>query len=97
MHERSGRADRQSLFAIIQGGLDLDLRAKCLDAMILRKDHIPGYAIGGLSGGEEKGTQCLSIINDGADQGMFVGKQMSSGKCEELNLVNGIKLSLSVL
>jgi len=54
-HERSGRKDRQNLFAIVQGGLDPTLRDKCLDAMIERKDHVAGFAIGGLSGGEEKG------------------------------------------
>jgi queuine tRNA-ribosyltransferase catalytic subunit len=54
-HEKSGRQDRQNLFAIVQGGLDHELRDKCLDEMIKRKDKIPGYAIGGLSGGEEKG------------------------------------------
>ncbi|KAG8932877.1 hypothetical protein FRC03_012870 [Tulasnella sp. 419] len=53
-HEKSGNATRQNLFAIIQGGLDHELRDKCLDEMIKRKDNIPGYAIGGLSGGEEK-------------------------------------------
>ncbi|GJE95477.1 queuine tRNA-ribosyltransferase family protein [Phanerochaete sordida] len=53
-HEKSGRADRQNLFAIVQGGLDPDLRDMCLDEMIARKDRVAGYAIGGLSGGEEK-------------------------------------------
>ncbi|KAH7888671.1 tRNA-guanine(15) transglycosylase-like protein, partial [Phlebopus sp. FC_14] len=53
-HERSGRKDRQNLFAIVQGGLDPTLRDQCLDAMIERKDRVAGYAIGGLSGGEEK-------------------------------------------
>lgn len=46
------KADRQNLFAIIQGGLDLNLRKLCLTEMIRR--DTPGYAIGGLSGGEEK-------------------------------------------
>lgn len=44
----------QNLFAIVQGALDLDLRRKCVEEFIKRDDHIPGYAIGGLSGGEEK-------------------------------------------
>ena len=39
----------------MQGGLDAELRDKCLDEMIARKDKVAGYAIGGLSGGEEKG------------------------------------------
>uniref|UniRef100_A0A6I8S834 tRNA-guanine(15) transglycosylase-like domain-containing protein n=1 Tax=Xenopus tropicalis TaxID=8364 RepID=A0A6I8S834_XENTR len=44
--------DRQNLFAIIQGGLDAELRRKCLQEMTKR--DVPGFAIGGLSGGEEK-------------------------------------------
>jgi tRNA-guanine family transglycosylase len=40
------------LFGIVQGGLDPKLRSICLDALIQR--NLPGYAIGGLSGGEEK-------------------------------------------
>lgn len=46
------RPDEQSLFPIIQGGLDHELRKVCLKEMIARDQ--PGYAIGGLSGGEEK-------------------------------------------
>ena len=48
----------QNLFAIIQGGLDPALREECLDEMVKRKEDVPGYAIGGLSGGEEKGRSC---------------------------------------
>uniref|UniRef100_A0A3Q1KFW1 Queuine tRNA-ribosyltransferase catalytic subunit 1 n=1 Tax=Anabas testudineus TaxID=64144 RepID=A0A3Q1KFW1_ANATE len=44
--------DKQNLFAIIQGGLNADLRKACLDEMTKR--DVPGFAIGGLSGGEEK-------------------------------------------
>lgn len=44
--------DSQNLFAIIQGGLDIELRRKCVEEMVKR--DTPGYAIGGLSGGEEK-------------------------------------------
>uniref|UniRef100_A0A8C9KR68 tRNA-guanosine(34) queuine transglycosylase n=1 Tax=Panthera tigris altaica TaxID=74533 RepID=A0A8C9KR68_PANTA len=47
------RPDKQNLFAIIQGGLDEDLRATCLEEMTKR--DVPGFAIGGLSGGESKG------------------------------------------
>lgn len=54
-HQSSGKDDVQNLFAIVQGGLDPDLRDQCLDEMIARKDKVAGYAIGGLSGGEEKG------------------------------------------
>jgi tRNA-guanine family transglycosylase len=54
-HNASGRKDRQNLFAIVQGGLDQKLRDECLEEMVKRKDEVAGYAIGGLSGGEEKG------------------------------------------
>lgn len=55
VHAASGRTDRQNLFAIVQGGLDPALRDECLEEMVKRKDGVAGYAIGGLSGGEEKG------------------------------------------
>lgn len=44
--------EKQNLFAIVQGGLDENLREKCVKEMIKR--DVPGFAIGGLSGGEEK-------------------------------------------
>lgn len=56
-HESAGKADTQNLFAIVQGGLDPKLRDRCLEEMIKRKDRVAGYAIGGLSGGEEKGKE----------------------------------------
>ncbi|XP_033029270.1 queuine tRNA-ribosyltransferase catalytic subunit 1 isoform X2 [Lacerta agilis] len=46
------KPDQQNLFAIIQGGLDPSLRSKCLEEMTKR--DVPGFAIGGLSGGEAK-------------------------------------------
>ncbi|XP_066472323.1 queuine tRNA-ribosyltransferase catalytic subunit 1 isoform X2 [Tiliqua scincoides] len=46
------KPDQQNLFAIIQGGLDPALRTKCLEEMTKR--DVPGFAIGGLSGGEAK-------------------------------------------
>lgn len=49
------RKHDQNLFAIIQGGLDVSpggLRDQCLKEMIAR--DTPGYAIGGLAGGEDK-------------------------------------------
>jgi tRNA-guanine transglycosylase len=50
--EAHSRKTEQSLFPIIQGGLDLDLRSRCIEEMVKR--DLPGYAIGGLSGGEDK-------------------------------------------
>lgn len=49
----------QNLFCIIQGGLDLDLRRECTDAMVAR--NTPGIAIGGLSGGEAKDDYCRVV------------------------------------
>src|SRR5262249_27296023 len=43
------RAD-QALFGIVQGGLDLELRRECAEAMA--KLDFPGYALGGFSVGE---------------------------------------------
>jgi len=42
----------QNLFAIVQGGLDPKLRKICTEELVKR--NLPGYAIGGLSGGESK-------------------------------------------
>lgn len=41
----------QALFGIVQGGLDLDLRSRCLDELVSL--DLPGYAVGGLSVGEK--------------------------------------------
>ncbi|EPQ66536.1 Bgt-3317 [Blumeria graminis f. sp. tritici] len=49
----------QSLFCIIQGGLDLELRRECCKEMIKR--DTPGIAIGGLSGGEAKSDYCRVV------------------------------------
>eukprot|EP01012_Entosiphon_sulcatum_P056589 TRINITY_DN80283_c0_g1_i1.p1 TRINITY_DN80283_c0_g1~~TRINITY_DN80283_c0_g1_i1.p1 ORF type:complete len:390 (+),score=52.51 TRINITY_DN80283_c0_g1_i1:274-1443(+) len=45
---------QQQLFAIIQGGLNPELRTACIEEMVKRDAHLGGYAIGGLSGGEAK-------------------------------------------
>ncbi|KAF5855856.1 hypothetical protein ETB97_008302 [Aspergillus alliaceus] len=51
--------ERQNLFCIIQGGLDLELRKKCCAEMVAR--DTPGIAIGGLSGGEAKDEFCKVV------------------------------------
>ncbi|CAI6337516.1 unnamed protein product [Periconia digitata] len=51
--------ERQNLFCIIQGGLDLDLRRQCTAEMVAR--DTPGIAIGGLSGGEAKDEYCKVV------------------------------------
>lgn len=55
--EAHGRKGEQNLFGIIQGGLDVSpggLRDICLQGMLQRDTQLPGYAIGGLAGGEDK-------------------------------------------
>ncbi|KAG5295359.1 queuine tRNA-ribosyltransferase [Histoplasma ohiense] len=52
--------EKQNLFCIIQGGLDLELRKECCKQMVER--DTPGIAIGGLSGGEAKGEFC-KVVN----------------------------------
>ena len=66
-HQEGGKQDaalgfasgpeHQNIFAIVQGGLDVSaggLREQCLEAFAQRDNHLPGYAIGGLAGGESK-------------------------------------------
>lgn len=67
-HSRPGE---QNLFAIVQGGLDVRLRDICLKGLAARDAHLPGYAIGGLAGGEDKGLfwrvidQCTAALPAG--------------------------------
>mmetsp|Transcript_1572 Transcript_1572/g.5386 ORF Transcript_1572/g.5386 Transcript_1572/m.5386 type:complete len:477 (+) Transcript_1572:87-1517(+) len=62
------RPHEQSLFGIVQGGLDPELRRVCLEGLIARGDDLPGYAVGGLAGGEDKGqfwrvvAQCTAAL-----------------------------------
>ena len=51
-----GRPTEQSLFGIVQGGLDPDLRH--ISIRQLSERDLPGYAIGGLAGGEDKSQFC---------------------------------------
>ena len=58
----------QNLFAIVQGGLDCSpggMRERCLQAMLER--NTPGYAIGGLAGGEDK-EQFWTVVEHNAQR-----------------------------
>jgi len=55
------RPSEQALFGIIQGGLDHRLRNVCVEGLRERNDHLPGYAVGGLAGGEEKHAFCKVV------------------------------------
>lgn len=50
--EANQNPDRQNLFPIVQGGIDADLRKRCLEKLVEKDAN--GYAIGGLAGGEAK-------------------------------------------
>jgi queuine tRNA-ribosyltransferase len=52
---------KQALFGIVQGGLDARLRKLCMDGLLKRDKDLPGYAIGGLAGGEEKSAFCKVV------------------------------------
>jgi tRNA-guanine transglycosylase len=62
------RPTEQNLFAIVQGGLDPRLRDLCLRGLLERDAQLPGYAIGGLAGGEDKASfwkvidQCTAAL-----------------------------------
>lgn len=50
--EANERNEDQSIFPIVQGGLQPELRKQCAEALIKR--DVRGFAVGGLSGGESK-------------------------------------------
>jgi queuine tRNA-ribosyltransferase len=57
-HEESGRADRQSLFGIVQGGVYEDMRIE--SSQFVSDMNLPGVAIGGVSVGEP--TEWVSTV-----------------------------------
>ena len=54
------RRDGQALFGIDQGGLDADLRRRCLDGLL--EIGFDGYAVGGLSVGERR-DEMLGVLD----------------------------------
>ncbi len=50
------RPEEQALFGIVQGGVHLDLRRTCAEALVAL--DLPGYAIGGVSVGEGHELMC---------------------------------------
>jgi queuine tRNA-ribosyltransferase len=49
----------QALFAIVQGGLDLDLRGRCAERLVAL--DFPGYALGGFSVGETMQQMAIAL------------------------------------
>jgi len=59
------RPNEQNLFGIVQGGLDISkggLREQNLKEILMRSDHLPGFAVGGLAGGESK-DEFWNVVN----------------------------------
>lgn len=56
-------SDKQGLFAIIQGGVYDDLRELSLNELMEYNEHFSGFAIGGLSVGEEKSDMYRVMAN----------------------------------
>jgi queuine tRNA-ribosyltransferase len=77
------RRTDQILFGITQGGVDLRLRERCTDALLAL--DFPGYAIGGLSVGEDR-TEMLATLEHST--GMLPDEKpryfMGIGKPEDL-------------
>lgn len=64
-NQRAPKTETQSLFGIVQGGIYIDLRRISLDRLV--EVGFDGYAIGGLSVGEEK-EQMYEIVSAIAPQ-----------------------------
>ncbi|KAF1871270.1 hypothetical protein Lal_00020062 [Lupinus albus] len=87
--EAHGRPHDQNLFGIVQGGLDPVLRDICVKGLVDR--NLPGYAIGGLAGGEDKDSfwrvvaQCTgSLPEDKPRYVMGVGYPLDVVVCSAL-------------
>ena len=86
----------QNLFAITQGGLDVSLggmREQCLAGFRNRDAHIPGYAIGGVAGGESKDAfwrvvhqACQALPDDKPRYLMGVGYPLDLVVCVALGV-----------
>lgn len=55
------RDDEQSVFPIVQGGLNESLRKKCAEELLKR--NVRGYAVGGLRLVDNNSTNCIILIS----------------------------------
>ncbi len=86
------RPAEQALFAIVQGGLDPALRARSVAELAARR--APGYAIGGLAGGEDKrlfvkvvAQCCAALPSDRPRYVMGIGHPLDVVICSALGAV----------
>jgi queuine tRNA-ribosyltransferase len=68
--EAHARPADQSLFGIVQGGTDLELRGRCAERLMAL--DLPGYAIGGLAVGE--GFEAMKTVLAGVTPMLPAGK-----------------------
>lgn len=83
----------QSLFAIIQGGLHLDLREECMQR--LQELDFPGYALGGLSVGE-KNEEMVDLLNAFAPKMPTHKPRYLMGVGKPLDILNGIRAGIDM-
>ncbi len=62
--KRAHKRNDQSLFAIVQGGTNIDLRQRCAEELV--NMDFPGYALGGFSVGETP-AQMVAALEPSAD------------------------------
>src|SRR5262249_2881033 len=77
----------QALFALVQGGTDLALRAECAAALVAL--DFPGYALGGFSVGETE-AQMVTALAPSADLLPADKPRYLMGVGRPVDLLNGI-------
>jgi queuine tRNA-ribosyltransferase len=87
------RRTDQALFGIVQGGLDPALRRECLDALL--RMPFPGYAIGGLSVGEDREATAKTAASVAAELPAGSPRYlMGVGRPEELVELVGLGIDM---
>ncbi len=85
--------EHQHLFAIIQGGLHVDLRQECMDRLM--ELDFPGYALGGLSVGE-KNEEMVSFLNSFTPKMPEDKPRYLMGVGKPLDILNGIRAGIDM-
>lgn len=85
--------EHQNLFAIVQGGLHIDLRSECMDRLI--EMDFPGYALGGLSVGE-KNEEMVNFLNEFTPTMPEEKPRYLMGVGKPLDILNGIRAGIDM-
>jgi queuine tRNA-ribosyltransferase len=83
----------QSLFGIVQGGLEFDLRSECLER--LHEMNFEGYALGGLSVGE-KNSEMVEFCQKFVPTMPAQKPRYLMGVGKPLDVLNGIKAGIDM-